>query len=167
MSDQTKASTSPVSTTPRSLVSDGGPMGWLRGEIDRLFDDFGQPGRALFNFPARGAGPVPALELKDAGTEYRLTAELPGLAEKDVEIELRDDVLTISGEKKEESESKENGYLLSERRYGAFTRRIALPSDAKQDAITATFRDGVLTLTIAKNEESARRARKIEIGTGK
>lgn len=164
MSDQTKASTSPVSTTPRSLVSDGGPMGWLRGEIDRLFDDFGQPGRALFNFPGRGAGPVPALEFTDAGKEYRLTAELPGLTEQDVEVELRDDVLTISGEKKEESESKENGYLLSERRYGSFSRRIGLPHDAKQDAITATFKDGVLTLTIAKNEEASPRARKIQIG---
>ena len=164
MNDQTKAPSSSAPAPYRSPLAEGGPMGWLRGEIDRLFDDFGQPGRTLFNFPARGAGPVPALELTDAGKEYRLTVELPGLTEKDVEVELREDVLTISGEKKEETESKENGYLLSERRYGSFRRQIGLPHDAKQDAISAAFRDGVLTLTIAKNEEAAPRTRRIEIG---
>ena len=73
------------------------PGGWLRSEIDRLFDDFGSPARGLFNFGTRtDLAPVPALELVDDEKAYRRTAELPGLAEKDVEISVAAGVLTIS-----------------------------------------------------------------------
>lgn len=166
MNDVTKTSNA---TAPayRSSFAEGGPMTWLRGEIDRLFDDFGQPARSLFNFPTgtKGVnGPIPALEMIDGEKEYRLTAELPGLGEKDVEVEVADGVLSISGQKKEESERKEGGYLMSERRYGSFSRSISLPADVDPDAIKASFANGVLTLTLGKDEKANARKRKIAIG---
>ncbi|WP_257538427.1 Hsp20/alpha crystallin family protein [Sphingobium sp. CFD-1] len=140
------------------------PVGWLRSEIDRLFDDFGSSGRSLFHFAPRGAlAIVPALELVDDEKAYRLTAELPGLDEKDVEINVADGVLSISGEKKEEEERKEKGFLLSERRYGSFRRQISLPADVDAEGIKAQFKDGVLTVTLAKDENAAARTRKIAI----
>lgn len=140
------------------------PVSWLRTEIDRLFDDFGGPGRSLFNFTPRAAlAPVPALEMVEDEKAYRLTAELPGLAEKDVEINVADGVLTIAGEKKEESERKEKGFMLSERRYGSFQRQIALPADVDAEGIKAQFKDGILTVTMAKDEKAAARSRKIAI----
>jgi len=139
------------------------PVGWLRSEIDRLFDDFGRPGQSLFNFGTRGGSPVPALELIEDDKAYKLTAELPGLKEDDVEISVSDGVLTISGEKKEESERKDKGFMLSERRYGLFQRQVALPADVDPNGIKARFDKGVLTLTLAKDEQVASRKQKIAI----
>jgi HSP20 family protein len=136
-------------------------MGWLRSEIDRLFDDFGRPSRSAFSFGAPGANP--ALELVDEDKAYRLTAELPGLGEKDVNISLADGILSISGEKKEEKSEKDNGYVLSERRYGSFRRQLALPSDVNPDGIKAAFKDGVLTVTMPKDEKAKPHERKIVI----
>lgn len=140
------------------------PVGWLRTEIDRLFDDFAGPGRSLFSFAPRGAlAIVPALEMVDDDKSYRLTAELPGLDEKDIEINVADGVLSISGEKKEEQERKEKGFLFSERRYGSFQRQVSLPADVDPEGIKAQFKDGVLTVTLAKDEKVAARTRKIAI----
>jgi HSP20 family protein len=150
----------------RSAMGDPNPVGWLRNEIDRLFEDFGRPSRSMFNFSPRAIAPSPAVELCEGDTEYTLTAELPGMSENDVEISVADYVLTISGEKKEEQERKEEGYLLSERRYGSFRRQVPLPSDVKPDGITARFKDGVLTVTLAKDENAPSRPRKIEIEGG-
>jgi HSP20 family protein len=139
------------------------PMGWLRSEIDRLFDDFGRPRQSIFNFGNRGSIPVPALEMIEDDKAYKLTAELPGLKEDDVEISVGDGVLTISGEKKEESERKDKGFMLSERRYGSFHRQVALPADVDPNGIKARFDKGVLTLTLAKDENVAPRKQKIAI----
>lgn len=139
------------------------PLAWIRNEIDRLFEDFGRPARSAFNFSPRIAAPVPAIEFAEDKGAYRLTAELPGLTDKDVEIEVADGVLTLSGEKKEEEERKKDGYLLSERSYGAFKRQITLPTDVNPDGITAAFKDGILIITLAKDEKAAARTRKISI----
>lgn len=164
MNEMTKAhaskSQSPLSIFDRPL---GEPLGWLRTEIDRLFDDFGRPTRSVFNFGQRGLAPVPALDMVDDEKAYHLTAELPGLAEKDIDISVADGVLRISGEKKEETERKEKGFLFSERRYGAFERDVPLPSDVNPDAIKAQFKDGVLTVTLAKDEKAAAHTRKITV----
>ena len=141
----------------------GEPLSWLRTEIDRLFDDFGHPTRSIFNFGSKALAPVPALDLVDDDKSYRLTAELPGLTEKDINVSVSDGALRISGEKKVEEKRKEEGYLLNERRYGAFERQIPLPADVKSDAIKAQFKDGILTVTLAKDEKSPARARKIAI----
>lgn len=138
------------------------PFGWLRTEIDRLFDDVG-PARGLFNFG--GTSPVPALEFASGDKEYRLTAELPGLKDEDVEISVADGVLTLKGEKREAEEHKEDGYLMSERRYGKFERRVALPDDVDSDKIEAAFKKGVLTITLPKSADTHERSRKIAIST--
>lgn len=139
------------------------PFAWLRGEIDRLFDDFPRPSRGVFNFAPRASAPVPALEMVEDDKAYHLTVELPGLTEQDVEINVADGTLSISGEKKEEQERKEKGVLVSERSYGSFRRQIALPGDVDSDGIKAAFKDGVLTVTLAKDEKAATRTRKIAI----
>lgn len=149
--------------TARAPVADGGPVGWLRTEIDRLFDDFGRPGRSLFDFASRDPMPVPALEMTETDSGYKVTAELPGMVQDDINLELADGVLSISGEKKAESEKKDNGRLISERRYGAFQRQIAVPSDVDPDAVTATFHDGVLTVSLAKDSKATARTRKIKV----
>jgi HSP20 family protein len=142
------------------------PLGWLRGEIDRLFDDFnvGRPVRSIFNFPAGFDTLNPAADLVEEKGAYRLSVELPGLKQDDIDVEYRDGVLTISGEKKEESESKENGCILSERRYGSFRRQLSLPTDVDPEGINADFKDGVLTLEMKKDENAAIKPRKIKIG---
>lgn len=146
-----------------SLFSDSGPVNWLRTEIDRLFDDFGRPNGGFFNLASKLPTPVPAIEMIEEDKNYRLSAELPGMTDKDVEITVADGALTISGEKKEESERKGNGYLLSERRYGSFRRELALPSDADPASIKARFNNGVLNVTIAKDKNAQSRQHKIPI----
>jgi len=105
----------------------------------------------------------PKVDLVEDDNEYRLTAELPGIDEKDLEVTLDDDnVLTIKGEKKEEKEDKGKNYFYKERRFGSFVRRLQLPDDVNVDKIEAKFRNGVLTLHIPKIA-SAKKAKKIEI----
>ena len=141
------------------------PLYRLRDEIDRLFDDFpfSAPARGIFAFTPRAAV-IPAMELAETDGGYELSLELPGLEENDIDVEFADGVLTVSGEKREESEKKENGYLMSERRYGSFSRQTSLPSDVDPDSIAAKFDRGVLKLTMKKDAKAANRARKIKIG---
>jgi HSP20 family protein len=160
-----EATTLSSSRSIRPVQPESGPLNWLRGEIDRLFDGFGLAlSRNLFDFPARFDMPTPVLELVDDGDCYRLSAELPGLKEDDINVEYRDRKLILSGEKKEEKQRKDNGYLLNERRYGSFRRELTLPSDVDDRGIEATFKDGILTMTMKKNENSNDKPRKIKIG---
>jgi HSP20 family protein len=125
------------------------PIFSLRREMDRLFDD-------LFRTPSLGfAGSMtswPTLEVSDGEREVKITAEVPGMSEQEIELLVRDGVLTIRGEKKSESGDKERGY--SERWYGRFERRIALPSGIDEEGAKASFRDGVLTVTLPKSGDS-------------
>lgn len=148
--------------TPAPAVA---PLHYLRDEIDRLFDSFSlsRPSKSIFAFPGR-AELSPAVELAEKEGGYELSVELPGLEEKDIDVEFADGILTISGEKREESEKKENGYMMSERHYGSFRRQLALPADVDPDAIDAKFHNGVLTLEMKKDREAAQRTRKIKIG---
>lgn len=133
----------------------------LRRDIDRLFDDF-------FQAPMLGLGrgatmPWPTVEVSQTDEAIRITAEVPGMREKDVELLLEDGVLTLRGEKKNESEDRDRGY--SERFYGRFERRIALPSGVEEDKAKAEFRDGVLSVTLPRSGE-AERGRRIPINEG-
>jgi HSP20 family protein len=141
------------------------PLFRLRDEIDRLFDDFpfSLSSRSIFAFPSRAAV-IPAMELAETDGGYALSVELPGLEEKDIDVEFADGVLTVSGEKREESEKTESGYLMSERRYGSFRRQLTLPADADPDTIDAQFKRGVLKLAMKKDAKAAGRAKKIKIG---
>jgi HSP20 family protein len=132
----------------------------LRRDIDRLFDDF-------FHAPLQSLGRAtmqwPNVEVSRTENEIRITAEVPGMTEKDVELLVEDGVLTLRGEKKSESEDRDRGY--SERFYGRFERRIALPSGVDEEKAKAEFRDGVLSITLPRNRE-AERGRRIPINTG-
>lgn len=151
------------------------PFARLRQEMDRVFDDFigRMPGwpfgtRGFEIEPSRGFGRIfgasaPAVDLAEEDTRYVLTAELPGLDDKDVELSLVDDVLTIKGEKKDEREEKGAGYHVSERRFGEFRRTFRLPEDVDAEKIAANFKKGVLTVELPKHPEAAKKAKKIEI----
>lgn len=150
------------------------PFESLRREIDRLFDDLHPFGwrlpvsRSAFDFelprPSGTVWPVaPAFDLAEKDKEYEITAELPGLDEKDVEIKLSNHTLTIKGEKKEEREEKQKDYYLSERRYGSFYRSFQLPEGVDADKIDATFAKGVLTVKLPKTAEARKAEKKISI----
>jgi len=161
MDEQTTLSAKPRQSEGSALA----PLSRLRDEIDRLFEDFSfaRPPRSLFVFDGSPAL-NPAMELATTDTGYELSVELPGLEEKDIDIEFADSVITVSGEKREESEKKENGYLVSERRYGSFRRQLTVPADVDPEGIEASFRNGVLKLAMKKDEQAANRTRKIKIG---
>ncbi len=95
-------------------------------------------------------------------TTIKITVELPGIAQDDVKIAVEDDVLTVSGEKKAQSETNEKNYRISERSYGAFSRSMTLPRSVDADKIKATLRDGVLTLIAPKDGATRSKAVKIQ-----
>ena len=142
---------------------DDHPLLSLHRDVNRLFDDvfrgFGAPSFAGFE---RGFA-WPNVELGETDTEIRITAELPGLDEKDVELSLEDGVLTLRGEKKAEIDDKDRGY--SERSYGRFERRIGLPKGIEADKANATFRNGVLTVTLPKSAASNENVRRIPVNS--
>lgn len=154
-SRQTSSNQAPVPYRESEIT----PFFGLRREIDRLFDDmFRMPGLA-----GLGAAAWPSVEVSDSEREVRVSAEIPGLGEKDVELTVHDGVLVIRGEKKSAAEDRNRGY--SERWYGRFERRIALPSGVEEDKAEALFRDGVLTVTLPKSAE-ATSGRRIPINGG-
>jgi HSP20 family protein len=104
---------------------------------------------------------IPNVEVKENGKAYTVTAELPGLDEKDVKVTIEDDLLSISGEKKVEQTDEKTHF--SERSYGSFTRSFTLPADADRNAITARFAKGVLTLEIAKTAAAPATGKQIEV----
>ena len=114
-------------------------------------------------------GWVPAMEIVEKDDALVVTAELPGIAPKEVDISVEDNVLTISGEKKEEQEeSKDSGrYHMWERRYGSFRRSFTLPQAVEAEKITAKFDGGVLTVTLPKSKKAKPQGRKIPITNGK
>jgi len=146
----------------------------LRSSVDRLFDDFfGEfPGFGSQMAPSWaapiGAGDsrfLPPLDASETEDAYTISLELPGLDEKDVDISLTDDAVTIRGRKSEESERDENGAHWIERRYGSFQRIVPLPVAVAADEVKATFRRGVLTLTLPKAESARIEARRVPIET--
>lgn len=153
----------PSTMTRSNMQPTASPGTWLRQEIGRLFEDFEGPARSVFNFGLRGLAPIPALEMIEEDDDYSLSVELPGIDEKDVEISVADGVLCVSGESKQDEDRKEDGLIISERRYGSFTRKVALPPDADQQDIKAKFKRGILKIKIAKDSDAAPRTRKIEI----
>ena len=127
---------------------------------DWPFREFGASSRLtrmleeMFGRPARRGQLVPAIDVSEDDGNYVVSAELPGAKKDDVTIECHDHVLTIRGEKKSEREEKKEKGRYFERSYGAFSRSFTLPSNADPDRIQASFKDGVLTVTIAKTEEA-------------
>ena len=117
------------------------------GDLSRFFDE-------PFFTQARAGAWMPAVSVSETNGELVLTAELPGLDEDDISIELENNVLTVSGEKRSEREEKKEKSRWVERSYGRFTRSFTLPADADPGRIEASFKEGVLTVSIAKTEET-------------
>jgi len=123
----------------------------LRQAMDRLFEDsFLRPSRFLSVF---GEAATPALDVYQTPNEVVVKAAVPGLKPEDLTIDITGETLTIKGEHKAQEEVKKEDYLYQERRYGAFSRSVLLPSGLKPDKAEATIEDGVLTITIPKAEE--------------
>ena len=105
----------------------------------------------------------PRLDMTGDDKQYVVTVEIPGVSPDDISLEARDGALLLRGEKKQEATSDEKGVYRMERTYGSFERVLPLPEDASEDAVTASHKDGVLTITIPRKEKTAPEARKIAI----
>jgi HSP20 family protein len=149
---------------------DTDPFMAFRREMNRVFDDtfrgFGMP--SLLG-PAFGRMPMetlmPQIDVSESEHEIQVTAELPGIDEKDVEVILADDMLTIRGEKKAEHEQKDRDYHLMERSHGTFSRSLPLPFAADPSQVKAAFKNGVLTVAIQKPNEVLEKQHRIEVQT--
>ncbi|MBI1879547.1 MAG: Hsp20/alpha crystallin family protein [Chloroflexi bacterium] len=148
---------------------DDEPFYAFRREMDRLFDDFFGRGFALTPFSGgfmESFGEFsPRVDVTENDKEVKVIVELPDLEDKDVEVSLSNDVLTISGEKKAEKEDKGENFYRMERSYGSFQRAISLPAEVESDKVEATFKNGVLTVTLPKTA-SAQNRKKIAIKAG-
>ena len=138
------------------------PFENLHREIDRLFEDFGKGWPRL---PIDGKNGVLdiATDVTESDKDYRVTAEIPGMDEKDVEVTVATGVLTMKGEKKEAYEETKKDFYRSERSYGAFQRSFRLPEDIDPEKIEASLKKGVLTVVLPKTAEAQKKARKVEI----
>ncbi len=166
-----------VQTLPEKLKDTHSPYEHpvlkLHSEIDRLFERAFQGS----GFPSFRMGPhafpvlakewlKPSLDLAATEKEYTISLELPGVESNEVRLEIINDTLKISGEKRQEKEEKEKDFYRLERSYGSFQRILSLPEDADQDNVNAVFRNGVMTITIPRKSAPEAQARQIEIKTG-
>jgi HSP20 family protein len=138
------------------------PFVAFRREMDRMFDDF-FAGTNLGNAHATWSGLTPAVDVGETDKEIVVTAELPGVTDKDIEVNLAGDVLTIKGKKRAQHEEKngDSGYM--ERRFGSFSRSLRLPFDAGEEKVDAEFNNGLLTVRVPKPAALQRPARRIEV----
>ncbi|SFB49021.1 Hsp20/alpha crystallin family protein [Azotobacter beijerinckii] len=169
----------PASSAPesRSPLENWHPLDRLRRQVDHLFSDFSRKAlrtpftRNLFDSEPQwsrelfGQG-MPAVDINDKGAAYEISAELPGMDEKDIEVKLSSGCLTIRGEKKEAREDKKKDAYVAERYYGAFQRSFALPQEVDAERIEANFSKGVLTLSLPKKPEALADEKTIEVKTG-
>jgi HSP20 family protein len=169
-------SKTPVKPEEKPSTRPLGPLSSLRREVERLFDDFDigawrRPAGGMFDLEPfwRGEltfGKAPAVDIAEKEKEYEITAELPGMEEKDIDVKFANGMLTIKGEKKEEKEEKKKDYYLSERRYGSFQRSFAVPEGVDADKIDASFKNGVLTVVLPKSAEAQKSEKKIAVKKG-
>ena len=145
----------PVGTQRAITRRETNPFSLLQQEIDRLFEGVTR------NIPGFSTTTMPSMDISETDKKIEITAELPGLEKKDVELNVADNLLTIRGEKNAEKEEKDKNYRLVERSYGAFERTIALPEGVKGDDIKATMAKGVLTVKVPKPAPA--QAKKIEV----
>jgi HSP20 family protein len=165
----------PVKTEDRKspAVAPWRPFESLRREIDRLFDDFdggiwrSRLGRPLLDvqpfWPREATFAAPAVDVAETDKGYEITAELPGMDEKNIDVKFADGVLTIKGEKQEEKEEKKKDYYVSERSFGWFQRSFQVSDSVQADKIEASFNKGVLTITLPKSVEAQKTVKKIDV----
>lgn len=149
--------------TPASRGAD--PFLTLHREMNRLFDDI--MGNAASPGEAEGSLFAPRLDVTETDDEVVVCAELPGVDQKDVDVMMSGDVLSIRGEKKVERDERKENRHVSERAYGTFARSVQLPFRADPDGVSAAFEHGVLTIRVPKPAEVRQEARRIEIGAAR
>ena len=149
---------------PMERVDDDNPFQMMRREMNKMFDDFFHD-----YHPARfGQGVTwnyPHIDLKENEKQVIIEAELPGMDENDISVSLNNNVLNISGEKKQEKEEKKGKYYHVERSYGSFHRDIPLHCDVEDSRAQASFKKGVLKITLPKTSQSQRQIKSIPIHT--
>lgn len=138
------------------------PAATFQRALNNLFDDFFS-GFEVSPFEEKFGSFNPKIDMTEDEKEIKVTAELPGLAEKDIEVNLSRDILTIKGEKTQEKEEKGKETYYCERSYGSFTRTIQIPSEVELDKIDATFKKGVLNITLPKVAKPVEQQKKIQI----
>ena len=147
----------------------GDPFMSLHREMNRLFDDVLR-GSVLSASGSQGGGTAllaPQMNVSETDKEVRITAELPGVAEQDISVELNDDVLVIRGEKKDERKEDKENYHFVERSFGTFQRSLQLPFRVEPEQVQARFRNGVLSVTLPKGAQQERSRRiAIQVGDG-
>ena len=140
------------------------PFVQFRREIDQMFNGMlGDWTRPMNLLDRQLGGWMPHIDVSETAKEIRVTAELPGMEEKDLEVSFLDGVLTIKGEKNEEHEEEKSDVHRSERQYGMFERTIPLPAEVDVDKVKATFKKGVLKITLPKTKEAQANRRLIQI----
>ena len=125
----------------------------IQREINRMFNGFFR-GSAWDEDTLVPTFWMPSVDVAEHDNEYVVKVELPGVSKDDVNITMQDSVLTIRGEKKEEKETKESSYHRVERSYGSFQRSFTLPTTVKSDKVNASYKDGILTISLPKTEET-------------
>jgi HSP20 family protein len=167
----------PVEVKKAAPTDVAAPDTWrsFRSEMDRLFDrfagGFGFPSlrrmfdaepawRSSFTFSA------PAIDMSEDEKAYKISAELPGLDTKDVDLSISGNTLVLKGEKRQEKEEKQKNYYWSERSYGSFQRAFELPASVDHDKVSADFSKGVLTITLPKTPQAQKQQKKIEVKSG-
>lgn len=132
----------------------------LRREMDRLFDRFFE-GWPFFRVSAAEGEWAPVVDVSETAKEIVVKAELPGMDPKDIDLSIRGNILTVAGERKQEKEEKGENFHRVERTYGSFSRSVRLPAEVDPGKVDATYKDGVLKITLRKTKEAA--AKKIEV----
>jgi len=150
------------SVATQRFAENGDPFLVLHREMNRMFDDFARGFGVGMPAQLGLSGSWPHVEVSETDKEFKVVAELPGLEQKDVEVSLHDGVLTLKGEKKAET----SGALYSERWHGQFQRSLQLGAEVDPDKVNAAFKNGVLTITLAKRPEAQSQVKRISISDG-
>jgi HSP20 family protein len=158
----------PTEKSSPGLPQERHPLEGLFREIDRLFEDFGDGvfQDSLFDVsPFRGGQSVfsamPVVDVRETDKTYEITAQLPGMDEKNVEVKVADGVLSIRGEKRNEKREENKDYYMHERSFGSFQRAFPIPDDVDANKIEATFKNGALSVTLPKGPASHEATKRI------
>jgi len=176
-STKTPAKSQPQASQPPARPRERDFFGSLRDEVERVFEDFD---RGLWGLPARwrGAGLepfrmprlsfalTPSVDIVEKDDAFELTADLPGVDEKNIEVKVSGGILTIKGEREEHKEEKKKDFYISERQFGSFERSFQVPESVESDKIDANFKNGVLTISLPKKPGSQKAEKKISVRAG-
>lgn len=153
----------PSFARPTELERAGSPFFSLQSEINRMFDDAFRGFPAASSFGGLDKVLSPAIDVKETEQGLEVSAELPGIEEKDLDVSIVEDLLTIKAEKKQEQKKEEKGYYMMERSYGTVSRSVRLPFNADPDKVSASFDKGVLKIAIPRPADEQAKVRKIQV----